>query len=59
MKINNSNPKNQPTRWTMCCQCHGALDTMGDIAHYKVDGVKRDWHISCLIRFSQEARNER
>lgn len=49
----------QPSRWTTCCQCHGALDTKGDIAHFTVDGVKRSWHIMCLIRFSQERRDER
>lgn len=50
-KLDLSKPKYQASRWTTCCQCHGALDTMGDIAHLKVDSVRRDFHLGCYIRF--------
>lgn len=50
MKIDLSKPKNQPTRWTTCCQCGGAVDTLGDIAHFK----ESTYHISCLVRFKRE-----
>jgi hypothetical protein len=49
-KLDQAKPKYQASRWTTCCQCHGALDTMGDIAHHN----GHSWHIHCLIRFKQE-----
>lgn len=49
-KLDINKPKYQPTRWTICCQCHGALDTLGEMVRIKVEGVKRDFHVICYHR---------
>ena len=49
-KLDLNKPKYQPTRWTVCSHCYGAVDTLGEVVRIKVDGVKRDFHIGCYQR---------
>ena len=53
-KLDLTKPKYQATRWVTCCQCHGALDTLGDIVRIKLDGVRRDFHVICYTRIRNE-----
>jgi len=50
-------PKYQPTRWTTCCQCHGALDTLSGYTASITGGVKRYFHHQCFIRLEKEHGN--
>lgn len=49
-KLDLTKPKYQPTRWTICAHCYGAVDTQGEVVRIKVEGVKRDFHIGCYQR---------
>jgi len=49
-KLDLNKPKYQPTRWTICVCCYGALDTLGDIVIIRDEGVRRMFHPMCFIR---------